>query len=61
MNVKAVKQVLVSITVGEIKYAMDKATKVAYDFESYKKAKAKTGELIAVGIFDERTKKIISL
>jgi hypothetical protein len=60
MNVKAVKQVLVSITVDEVKYAMDKATKVVYDFESYKKAKAKTGELIAVGIFDERTKKVIS-
>jgi hypothetical protein len=60
MNVKAVKQVLVSITVDEIKYAMDKATKVVYDFESYKKAKDKTGELITVGIFDERTKKIIS-
>jgi hypothetical protein len=61
MNIKAVKQVLVSITVDEIKYAMDKATKVVYDFESYKKAKAKTGELIAVGVFDERTKKVISM
>jgi hypothetical protein len=61
MNVKAVKQVLVSITVEKIKYAMDKATKVVYDFESYKKAKDKTGELIAVGVFDERTKKVISM
>ena len=61
MNIKAVKQVLVSITVDGIKYAMDKATKVVYDFESYKKAKAKTGELIAVGVFDERTKKVISM
>ena len=61
MNVKEVKQVLVSITVDGIKYAVDKATKVAYDFESYKKAKAKTGQLIAVGVFDERTKRIISM
>jgi hypothetical protein len=60
MNVKAVKQVLVSITVDGIKYAMDKATKVVYDFESYKKAKDKTGELIVVGVFDERRKKVIS-
>jgi hypothetical protein len=59
MNVKSVKQVLVGITVDEVKYAMDKATKVVYDFESYKKAKAKTGELIVVGKFDERTQRIV--
>jgi hypothetical protein len=61
MNVKEVKQVLVSITVDQVKYAMDKTTKVVYDFESYKKAKAKTGQLIAVGVFDERTKKVVSM
>jgi hypothetical protein len=60
MNVKAVKQVLVSITIDGIKYAMDKLTKTVYDFESYLKAKAKSGELIPIGVFDERTKKIIS-
>ena len=60
MNVKEVKQVLVGITVNGTKYAMDKLTKIVYDFESYKKAKAKTGELITVGVLDERTQQIIS-
>jgi hypothetical protein len=60
INVKTVKQVLVSITVDGVKYAMDKQTKTVYDFDSYMKAKAKTGELIAIGTLNERTKQIIS-
>jgi len=60
INVKTVKQVLVAITVDGVKYAMDKQTKIVYDFQSYKNAKNKTGELIAIGKLDEITKKIVS-
>jgi len=59
INVKSVKQVLVGVTIDGLKYAMDKHSKILYDFESYKKAKEKKGELIAVGTLDERTQKII--
>jgi len=59
INVKSVKQVLVGVTIDGVKYAMDKHSKILYDFESYKKAKEKKGELIAVGTLDERTQKII--
>jgi len=59
INVRIEKPVLVGITVDGIKYAMDKKTKVVYDFESYKKAKEKKGELIAVGTLDQRTQTIL--
>jgi hypothetical protein len=59
INVRTEKQVLVGVTVDGIKYAMDKRTKIVYDFESYKKAKDKTGELIAVGTLDQRTQTIL--
>ena len=59
INVKSVKQVLVGVTIDGIKYAMDKYSKILYDFESYKKTKEKKGELIVVGTLDERTQKII--
>ena len=59
INVRTEKQVLVGVTVDGVKYAMDKRTKIVYDFESYKKAKDKTGELIAVGTLDQRTQTIL--
>jgi len=59
MNVRTEKQTLVGVTVNDIKYAMDKKTRTVYDFESYKKAKDKKGELIAVGTLNERTQTII--
>jgi hypothetical protein len=55
----SVKKQLIAITVDDIPYAMDKRTNIVYEMESYKKAKAKTGELIPVGTFDDRIKKII--
>ena len=58
-EVVSAKKQLVKITINGVDYAMDKLTKMVYEFESYKKAKAGTGELISVGVFDERTKKII--
>ena len=58
-DVKEVKQKLVAITVDGVKYALDKRTKTVYDFESYKRAKEKRGELVAVGVLDERTSQII--
>ena len=60
INVKTVKQVLVAITVDGVKYAMDKQTRMVYDLQSYKNAKNKTGELIAIGKLDERANKIVS-
>ena len=60
INVKEVKQVLVAITVDGVKYAMDKQTKIVYDFQSYNNAKNKKGQLFAVGKLDERTMKIVS-
>ena len=58
-NVKTEKTVLVAVTVDGVKYAMDKKTRTVYDFESYKKAKEKRGELIKVGTLDMRTQTII--
>ena len=60
INVKTIKQVLVAITVDGVKYAMDKQTRIVYDLQSYKNAKNKTGELIAIGKLDERINKIVS-
>jgi hypothetical protein len=60
INVKTVKQVLVAITIDGVKYAMDKQTRIVYDLQSYKNAKNKTGELIAIGKLDERINKIVS-
>jgi hypothetical protein len=56
---KEVKQKLVAITIDGQKYAMDNRTKTVYDFESYQKAKNKTGELVAVGFFDQRIQQIV--
>ncbi len=56
---KEVKQKLVAITIDGQKYAMDNRTKTVYDFESYQKAKNKTGELVAIGIFDQRIQQIV--
>ena len=58
-NMKTEKMTLVAITVDGVKYAMDKKTRTVYDFESYKKAKEKRGELIKVGTLDMRTQTII--
>ena len=58
-EMKEVKQKLVGITVDGVKYALDKRTQTVYDFESYKRAKAKQGELVALGILDERTARIV--
>lgn len=58
-NVKTEKTVLVAVTVDGVKYAMDKKTRTVYDFESYKKAKEKRGELIKVGTLDMRTQTIV--
>jgi hypothetical protein len=58
-NVKTEKTVLVAVAVDGVKYAMDKKTRTVYDFESYKKAKEKRGELIKVGTLDMRTQTII--
>jgi hypothetical protein len=58
-NLKTEKMTLVAITVDGVKYAMDKKTRTVYDFESYKKAKEKRGELIKVGVLDMRTQTIV--
>jgi hypothetical protein len=58
-DVRTEKAKLVGITVDGVKYAMDKKTLVVYDFESYKKAKEKKGELIALGTLDTRTQRIL--
>jgi hypothetical protein len=60
INVKTVKQELVAIKVDGVKYAMDKHTRIVYDFQSYENARKKTGELIAIGKLDKITNKIVS-
>lgn len=59
INVKTEKMMLVGITVDGVKYAMDKKTNNVYDFESYKRAKEKKGELVSIGKLDNRTQQII--
>jgi hypothetical protein len=53
------KRSFMAIKVDEISYAVDKKSLVVYDMESYKKAKEKRGELIEIGRYDQRTKKIL--
>jgi len=55
---KTEKMELKAIKVGDVKYAVDKNSLIVYDMESYKKAKEKRGELVAVGKYDERTNSI---
>jgi hypothetical protein len=52
------KRSFMAVKVGEVSYAVDKKSLVVYDMESYKKAKEKRGELVEVGRYDERTKKV---
>ena len=52
------KRALAAITIDGVKYAYDKNTLVVYDFASYQKAKAKTGELQDIGRLDLRTQTI---
>jgi len=55
------KRSYMAVKVDEVSYAVDKKSLVVYDMESYKKAKEKRGELVEVGRYDERTKKVIFL
>jgi hypothetical protein len=50
---------LVSLTVDGVKYAVNKATMEVYDFASYVNAKEKRGQLMKLGIYDQRTKTIL--
>ena len=50
---------LVALTVDEVKYAANKSTMVVYDYQSYLNAKAKKGQLMRIGVYDERTKTIL--
>ena len=50
---------LSAITYEGVKYAIDKTTLIVYDFNSYLKAKEKTGELFEIGKYDMRTKTVI--
>jgi hypothetical protein len=52
------KKELTSLKIGEVKYAVDKKTLIVYDMESYKRAKEKRGELVALGTYDPKTKSI---
>jgi hypothetical protein len=56
---KTEKKELTALTVDGVKYAVDKKTFIVYDMESYKKAKEKRGELVALGTYDERAKSIV--
>jgi hypothetical protein len=49
---------LVALKVDGVKYAADKSTMVVYDFASYLNAKEKKGQLMRIGVYDERTKSI---
>jgi hypothetical protein len=53
------KRSYMAVKVDEVSYAVDKKSLVVYDMESYKRAKEKRGELVEVGRYDERTKKVI--
>ena len=55
---KVEKKELTAFTVDGVKYAVDKKTYIVYDMESYKKAKEKRGELVALGTYNERDKSI---
>jgi hypothetical protein len=48
-----------AITVEQVKYAIDKTTMKVYDYESYLRAKQQLGDIIQIGTFDIRTKKIL--
>jgi hypothetical protein len=50
---------LVALTVDGVKYAANKSTMVIYDYASYLNAKEKKGQLIRIGVYDERTKTIL--
>ena len=50
---------LVAITENDIKYALNRESLVVYDFASYLNAKEKRGQLMAVGVYDMRTRKIV--
>jgi len=53
------KKSLAALSEGGVKYAVDKNTWVVYDFASYELAKAKRGQLVAIGKYDTIKKKII--
>jgi hypothetical protein len=53
------KRSYMAVKVDDVSYAVDKKSLVVYDMESYKRAKEKRGELVEVGRYDERTKKVI--
>jgi hypothetical protein len=48
-----------ALTVDGVKYAINKQTMVVYDYASYLNTKEKRGQLMAIGIFDMRTKTIL--
>ena len=53
------KKSLAALSEDGVKYAVDKNTWVVYDFASYELAKAKRGQLVAIGKYDAVKKKII--
>ena len=50
---------LVALTVDDVKYAANKSTMVVYDYQSYLNAKAKKGQLMRIGVYNETTKTIL--
>ena len=50
---------LVALTVDSVKYAVNKSTMEVYDYASYLNAKEKRGQLMKLGIYDQRTKTIL--
>jgi hypothetical protein len=58
-NVKKTEMKLNAITVGDVKYAIDKKTLRVYDYASYLRAKEGKGELLDIGVFDVRTQVVL--
>jgi hypothetical protein len=58
-NVKKTEMKLNAITVGDVKYAIDKKTLRVYDYSSYLRAKEGKGELLDIGVFDVRTQVVL--